>query len=274
MKNKVILISIIALVVIIALGAVLSKNEPSSARKSEEAPVSDASAKRLFDTAVKLEEKNSWTDAKEMYQQIMANHPDFTNIELVQKNLEDLNLRIIFSQIETPKTVIHEVKSGDSLGKIAKQYNTTVELLKKSNGLSTDIIRVGQRLRIWQGVFSVFVDKSQNILMLRSDGEVVKVYAVSTGKNNNTPIGTFKIVNKLVDPVWYKSGAIVPPESPQNALGSRWLGFDLPGYGIHGTIEPESIGMQVTEGCVRMHNEDVEELFSLLPTGTLVTVVD
>ena len=57
-------------------------------------------------------------------------------------------------------------------------------------------------------------------------------------------------------------------------LGSRWLGFNMPGYGIHGTIEPETIGKQVTAGCVRMRNSDVEELYDILPLGTEVSIVD
>ena len=118
------------------------------------------------------------------------------------------------------------------------------------------------------------VDKSQNILVLKSDDEIIKTYRVSTGLNNCTPVGNFKIISKLPNPVWFKAGAIVPPESPENVLGSRWLGFDLPGYGIHGTIQPETIGQQITQGCVRMLNQDVEELYSLVPMGTEVTIVD
>jgi len=67
---------------------------------------------------------------------------------------------------------------------------------------------------------------------------------------------------------------VVPPESPQNVLGTRWLGFDLQGYGIHGTVEPETIGQQVTAGCVRMVNEQVEELYTIVPIGTKVKIVD
>jgi lipoprotein-anchoring transpeptidase ErfK/SrfK len=136
------------------------------------------------------------------------------------------------------------------------------------------VIKAGRRLRIWTGKFSVVVDKSLNTLTLKSDDEVLKVYRVATGKDNHTPVGTYKIVNKLVNPVWYKDGKAIPPESPENILGSRWLGFDLEGYGIHGTTDPESIGKYVTEGCIRMLNKDVEELYSILPIGTQVTIIE
>ena len=97
---------------------------------------------------------------------------------------------------------------------------------------------------------------------------------MATGKDNSTPIGTFKIVTKIPNPVWYKQGAVVPPDSPENILGTRWMGIDKQGYGIHGSVDPNAIGKQVTAGCVRMNNGDVEELFALVPIGTEVTIVD
>ena len=102
----------------------------------------------------------------------------------------------------------------------------------------------------------------------------MKTYVVATGVSNSTPAGTFKIVNKLANPTWFKVGAVVPPGSDENILGSRWLGLNLSGYGIHGTIEPETLGQQITQGCVRMANSDVEELYTIIPLGTEVTIVD
>ena len=79
---------------------------------------------------------------------------------------------------------------------------------------------------------------------------------------------------KIINPTWYKAGAVVPPGSSKNILGTRWLGLSLQGYGIHGTTDPDSIGKQATAGCVRMLNNDVEELYIIVPAGTEVTVVD
>ncbi|MEI8011393.1 MAG: L,D-transpeptidase family protein [Candidatus Omnitrophota bacterium] len=228
----------------------------------------------LYRQAKALETDGKTLDAKTAYQQILADHADLKNIEQIQQDLYDLNMKILLSNIQTPKTVIHTVVAGDTLGKICKQYNITMALVKISNGLTSDVVRLGQRLRIWTGKFSIHVDKSQNTLILKSDDEVIKRYNVSTGANNSTPVGTFKIVTKLEDPVWYKAGAAIPPESPENVLGSRWMGFDIPSYGIHGTVQPDKIGQQVTAGCVRMRNQDVEELFKIVPRGTPVIIAD
>ncbi len=224
--------------------------------------------------AEELKQSGQYVEAKKTYQRIINDQPDYENIESIQKELESLNMKMVLSSIASQYSTEHTVVPGDTLGELAKKYGTTIELIKVRNGLKKDIIRVGQRLSIWTAPFNIFVDKSQNILMLKTGNEVLKVYRISTGLNNSTPIGEYTITTKLVDPVWFNKGIVVPPDSPQNVLGTRWLGFNLSGYGIHGTVEPETIGQQVTAGCVRMRNNEVEELYDMIPYGTKVVIVD
>ncbi|MFH0984218.1 MAG: L,D-transpeptidase family protein [Candidatus Omnitrophota bacterium] len=182
--------------------------------------------------------------------------------------------KTLFSKEITPDSIAYTVKSGDRLYILAKKNKTTVDLIKKINGLKSDSIYPKMKLKIHTAPFSIEIDKSKNVLILFSNGEAVKKYSVATGKKNCTPVGEFKITDKLVHPTWFKTGAILPPGSPENALGTRWMGFDKPSYGIHGTIEPKSIGTQASEGCIRMLNEEVEELYSVVPVGTKVTIQD
>jgi len=218
--------------------------------------------------------QNQLLKAKKLYMDIINQFPESEIISEIQKKLWDLNIEIIFSGLITEGSQVYEVKPQDTLSKIANKYHTTVSLIKESNDLETNTIRPNDRLKIITATFSIVVDKSQNTLTLKMDDKIVKIYRVSTGKNNCTPTGEFTIVNKLKDPVWYKTGAIVPAESPENILGTRWMGLSKKGYGIHGTTDPESIGKQITEGCIRMSNEDIEELFKIVPRGTKVTIVD
>ncbi|MCA9402886.1 MAG: L,D-transpeptidase family protein [Candidatus Omnitrophica bacterium] len=234
----------------------------------------EAAPQELFEQAMAYKAEGELPKAQQILRLIYNEYIDYEHIEEVQRELEAINMRIIFSNAPSPSAVIHEVVKGDTLGELAKKYGTTIELIKRSNNLDSNIIRIGQKLRIWRGEFNIFVDKSQNILILKEGDNVIKVYNVSTGKNNSTPVGSFKITSKLTDPVWFNKGVVVPPESPANVLGSRWLGFDIPGYGIHGTVDPDKIGQQVTAGCVRMRNSDVEELYSIIPVGTQVAIVN
>ncbi len=228
----------------------------------------------LLNQAKELEAKGNLLDAKAIYQRLVSDFPNSAEIMKWQKKLEELNLKLLFSPTITANSMLCEIKPGDTLNKIAKEFRTTVELIKKSNAFADDKILPGRKIKVWTALFSILVDKSQNTLILKTDEEIVKTYIVSTGLNNSTPVGNFKITNKLPNPTWFKAGAVVPAASPENILGSRWLGFDLAGYGIHGTTDPQSLGKQVTQGCVRMSNADVEELYTIVPVGTEVTIVD
>ncbi len=172
------------------------------------------------------------------------------------------------------QSLSYTVLRGDNLTKIAKKHQVTPDLIKRINGLAGDALKIGAKLKIPTAKLSVVVDKSQNTLILKSGEEVLKTYLVSTGTNNSTPVGVFKITDKLMNPTWYKAGAVKAPGDKENMLGTRWMGINQKSYGIHGTTEPEKLGQQVTAGCVRMKNEDVEELYSFLPSGTEVTIVD
>jgi lipoprotein-anchoring transpeptidase ErfK/SrfK len=82
---------------------------------------------------------------------------------------------------------------------------------------------------------------------------------------------------RIKDPPWYRRGERIEHGDPRNILGTRWMGFkptsDLTGYGIHGTTQPESVPGRVSNGCIRMRNADVEELFEWVPKGTKVYVL-
>ncbi|MFH0772131.1 MAG: L,D-transpeptidase family protein [Candidatus Omnitrophota bacterium] len=239
-----------------------------------EYPQSKKAADSYICLAELYERSGNLIEARDSYKKAMETYPDSEIVKNAKSRVEDLNMRILFSPLMDISSKSYEVQKGDSLAKIAKVFGTTVDLLKRSNNLEKDTIRQGARIKVVTAKFSVVVDKSQNTLILEQNGEVVKSYKVSTGLNNSTPVGNFKIVNKLTDPVWYAANSVVQPGSSDNILGTRWMGISKAGYGIHGTTDPDSLGKQVTAGCVRMRNEEVEELYSILPEGAEVTIVD
>jgi lipoprotein-anchoring transpeptidase ErfK/SrfK len=111
-------------------------------------------------------------------------------------------------------------------------------------------------------------------LALLLNGKSVRIFPVAVGAPASpSPVGRFTIVNRLTDPTYYRPGKVIGP-GPANPLGTRWLGFDRPGYGIHGTDEPRSIGYARSHGCIRLRNSDVEQLFALVRSGDVVDLVD
>lgn len=238
-------------------------------------PAAGESESDYLSAAVNCEKAGDLLKAREAYQKLVEKYPASANIAKAQEALDSLNIKILFSPAPTADSFLYEIQKGDTLNNIAKKFNTTAELISRSNGLKDSSIRTGKKLKIIKAKFSIVIAKSQNILTLKNDQDVVKTYRVSTGKNSSTPVGTFKITSKIIDPPWYPSGGgVIPAKDPRNVLGSRWLGLSKPTYGIHGTIDPESIGKSVTEGCVRMSNADVEELYSIVPVGAEIVIVD
>ena len=221
-----------------------------------------------------LARQDRLAEARDAYKRLLEEAPNSPRIGEAQDRLGDVNIRLLFSSTITPPDAAYDVRPGDTLTKIAKEQRTTVELLMRANHLSSGLLQPKMRLKVPRAQFSVVVNKSQNTLLLKSGEDVVKVYRVATGKNNSTPVGTFTIITRIPNPPWYTPQGVIPFGDPRNILGTRWMGFDKPSYGIHGTADPSSIGKQATAGCVRMANHDVEELYTLLPLGTPVTIID
>ena len=121
---------------------------------------------------------------------------------------------------------------------------------------------------------SITVNLPSRTIMLYIDNKMIKEFPVAIGKPATpTPLGDFSVLYKDINPAWYppnQPGKIVP-SGPDNPLGYRWLGI-WKDYGIHGTNMPESIGSAVSNGCIRMREADVEELFELVACGTPVKV--
>ena len=251
-----------------AASAPAPESAPAAAPAAGDAAASFAQARERL-------QKGDYQSAREAALAALAAQPGNPEIEGF---LNELAMPLLASQRPMPEKVEHVVQSGDYLGKLAATYNTPVALIAKANNVQGANIRVGETLRLLDGnahVFALSVSKTRNDLVVTLDGQFFKRYRVSTGENAKTPVGTYKIVDKIAQPAWHKPGGkAIPYGHPDNLLGTHWLALDLPGYGLHGTWEPDSIGKQSSAGCVRLLNPDIEELYTILPKGTLVTITE
>jgi lipoprotein-anchoring transpeptidase ErfK/SrfK len=127
----------------------------------------------------------------------------------------------------------------------------------------------------------IVINRSLNRLFLYDGEKLRRTFAVATGQAiYPTPRGRWHIVVKWKNPWWYPptqdawaKGLKPVPPGPSNPLGTRWMGLDAPGVGIHGTDEPTSIGYSASHGCIRMQVPDAEWLFDHVDVGTTVYIV-
>ncbi len=196
---------------------------------------------------------------------------------VLRKRLETLTRTVIFSRNPSVECVSYKVAPGDSLSRIARRHRFPIDGIMRINHRSRTLIRVGERLKIPRGPFEVVVFKGEYRLIVLQDGKWLAEYPIGTGRDDSTPEAEFTIVEKTKNPTWYAPDGVYPFGHPKNILGTRWLGFNddetYSGFGIHGTAKPESIGRSESSGCIRMRNEDVEELYGLVPTGSRVLIL-
>ena len=126
----------------------------------------------------------------------------------------------------------------------------------------------------------IVIQRAANILTLYRGAREVRQFRVATGQAiYPTPLGRFQIIVKWKNPWWYPpndawaAGEKPTPPGPDNPLGTRWMGLDSPGVGIHGTPESGSIGYSESHGCIRMLIPQAEWLFDHVTVGTPVFIV-
>lgn len=193
---------------------------------------------------------------------------------------------------DDPYTLSYTVKTGDRLTTIAATNNVTWELLGRINGIADPRkMRLGQTLKLVKGPFHAVVSKSQfrMDIYLGTPGEPASVFVTSLpvglGKDDSTPLGTWQVEphKKLKNPTYFspRGEGVIQADDPKNPLGEFWIGLTGIGgqalgkqsYGIHGTIEPDSIGKQESMGCIRLRNDDIALVFELLVEGKSTVLV-
>ncbi len=189
----------------------------------------------------------------------------------IQERIDSTATAIYFSpqpHVQDP----YVVQAGDQLRKIASEHHIPWQYLARLNKVDPKRIREGQKLKVIDGPFGAVVTLRDFELVLHHRGQYVRSYRVCIGKDNSSPVGKFKVLNKVVSPQYTDpDGKVFAGTDPKNPLGKYWLDLG-DSYGIHGTIEPASIGKAESRGCIRLLNEDVAEVHDILELGAEVII--
>ena len=220
-----------------------------------------------------------------------------TDRRMLRERLTALNEDLVFGPRVTPGDPIafsYEIQRGDVLSTLVRRQKLGIDwrLITHVNRLERpERIRAGQRIKLVRGPFHAVVSKNDYRLDLYwgdpdrpSDWLFIRSFPVGLGEDDGTPIGTFVVRSdsRLVNPAWTnpRTGERFAADDPKNPIGEYWIGLDgvgaasiHTGYGIHGTIEPDSIGSDRSMGCVRMLDEDIKLLYGMLAEGPTRVVI-
>lgn len=266
----------------------VEQEPPARGERREES--SGATRVRLqIDTARRLVAENDRVGARALLSRALRDPGlDEDGARLVRDELGEINEQLVFGRLVEPGDPIveeYKVVSGDSLSRIAsrRELATHWKLIQRVNNLSDPTrIRLGQNLKLVRGPFHAVVDKSEFRMDVwhgppsdPSRWVFIRSFDVGLGEFGGTPVGTFVVsANKLENPGWVNprdSRERYEPNDPANPIGEFWLGLQgvgesegVTGYGIHGTIDPDSVGRNLSMGCVRLRDADIAVVYELL----------
>lgn len=195
----------------------------------------------------------------------------------------------------TGAVINYEVRTGDSLARIGARFGVLTRVIARDNGLKPNAaLQPGSALmidnrRVVPALLDhgIAVSVAQRLLFHFENGQLRAAYPVAVGKPSwPTPLGPFRVANLQTDKPWIVPVSIqeemrregkrvltrVEP-GPENPLGKHWIGLSIPSLGIHGTTAPTSIHDFRSHGCIRVHPDDIAELFGRVAVGTPGAIV-
>ena len=251
------------------------------------APDADASdfAARLDALKTRLSKKEYAAAVPEAEKLLAAQNYGSDRWRQVAGLLTEANTRLYLSGAPVAENGLttHVIRPGETMFKIAQQYGIPLETLLALNHLKApkDVIYPGDKLTVPSPKLSwrILVTKRYHLLELFRGERRFAAYEIGIGRRDRTPVGRFVIYEKIENPDYITHDRrIIPAGQPGNQLGSRWMRLsgatadDPQGYGIHGTPNEASVGKSLSNGCLRMRNRDLENLFLITPTGTPVII--
>jgi lipoprotein-anchoring transpeptidase ErfK/SrfK len=233
------------------------------------------SGEALLGIAKTYDQNSEAQKAEELYYSILALDTLPEIIAAAKDRLTEINTQKLWSPVLDEFSQLYTVEKGDVLLEIGNKFESTAYYIKEANNIKS-YLQPGRRIKVPAERLRVIVDKTNcRLNVVTMSGKFVKWYPVGVGEQSyKTPAGEYSILDKTVNPVWYKpGGGIVKHGDPENALGTRWLALGN-SLGIHGTNQPETVGYRKSAGCIRMYNQDVEEIYKLIRKYSLVTITE
>jgi L,D-transpeptidase ErfK/SrfK len=188
----------------------------------------------------------------------------------------------------------HETKGGESLIELARRFGIGYnEIVDVNPGIDPFVPGDGKTVHIpsawilpdipeYDGIVINLSEMRMYYFSKKSDS-IVRTFPIGIGdEGTETPVGNFKIVEKIANPSWHVPESIkkerpelpsVVPPGPENPLGTHALRLSERSVLIHGTNRPYAVGRRASHGCIRMYPEDIPKLFQAVPNGTKVTIL-
>ena len=260
-------------------------------------PLVDADTAAAFQRGRDLIAERRFVEGRRVLSKLLFNPTarlSAPDAQAIRDMLASVNQALVFGDEVHPGDPVAEyylVQSGDLLARIAPQYKVPFQFLERINDVDARRLQAGKPIKVIKGPFHARVSKRDyrmDVFLRAPDGSplYVKSYPVGIGADDSTPTGLWRIEpgKKVKNPDWRnpRTGEYYSRDDPDNPIGEYWMALEgidedtrgVRGYGIHGTVDPGSIGDAASMGCIRLRDADIDELFTMFAGGeTTVEIV-
>ncbi|MDX1564466.1 MAG: L,D-transpeptidase family protein [Phycisphaeraceae bacterium] len=257
----------------------------------------DAALTKQIDAGRMLMRNDQLVEArKQLNAALLSGKLSSADAASVRAELTKINNSLVFGTRvlkNDPHVLVHRVKAGEPIGNaVLRQYDVWWGFISMINKVQANRLQANQPLKIVRGPFHAIVHKRAfrlDLFLGEHPDDPRRMYVASVpvglGKDDSTPTGLFVVKNRQFNPPWTdpNTGRYYHADDPENPLGDYWVGLTgiddstrvLSGYGLHGTVEPQSIGRQASMGCVRMRDDDIGLVYSMMvPKKSKLRIVE
>ena len=231
-----------------------------------------------FNKCVAIRKSGKVVEARDAFYGFVERYPESTKIEDAKNLLGELNTDIMLSTMAAPEKQVYIVQKGDVITRVANRLKTTGELLVRSNNLQGPMLRIGQKLTISPGDFSLVISRKHDKVTVLNKGKFFKQYAVLEWPPSHAkkPVGAkaapaAKVTGKVTDKISWLNGGRVTFMEKGYMNSTHWVQINIPGCTLHSVAEENST-QKPPGGGIRLTPDALDELDAILAKGDPVTL--
>ena len=225
---------------------------------------------RLLKRVDDLEDGGDLVSARMILQKLRL-RPDASVVRpLVERRIGEVNITLILSDKPMPGKLLYKIKSGDFISRLRRRYKNTEEYILRVNKIErSERIRIGQELWVLDNpIFELMIDKSDFKAVLLFNNRFFKVYTIGLGASESVPSGSYEVRSRS------KSGDELSGDNYSVLLRAAGGTPEVKKFNLSGIGNESHLGMNSQEGGLMFSNAGIEELYILLPSGSMVTIVE
>jgi LysM repeat protein len=236
-----------------------------------------------FEKAVAVRQSGTLLEARDALSEFVEHNPQSSKIDEARDLLGEVNTAIFLSPVAAPEKEVYIVQKNDVIGRVATRMHTSAELLMRANNLQNSMLRIGQKLTVSPGEFSLLISRKTDKVTLLNKGRFFKQYAIRSWPpihakkalpGHKAPPPLPKQAGKVSDKSAWLNGARVLFSDKGYINATHWIQISIPGCTLYGDpgANVDAPNAKPPGGGIVLSPDAPGELSAMLNKGAPVTL--